>query len=178
MSASLKIARLNQSARYYRGDPGIFSFLGKAAKAIVSGVSGFIGGGPLGAVKGVVSSLAGSSASNAGSPSATPPILRSQFGTSIPMPRLDSVVARGAGVVTPAGAAGAGSTTAYFSASGRPRKKYKKINCLNPRALKRATTRLQRFGEFARAMGYSRPPKAIKGFRGFPKRKRRTTACK
>lgn len=177
MSASLKIARLNQSARYYRGDPGIFSFLGKAAKAVLGGVSGFIGGGPLGAVKGIVSSFAGSSSKAASAPSATPPILRTSFGTSIPMPRLDSVVARGAGIVTPAGAAGAGSTTAYFS-DGRPRKKYKKINCLNPRALKRATTRLQRFGEFARAMGYSRPPKAIKGFRGFPKRKRRTTACK
>lgn len=175
MSLALKMTRVNQAAMYSRGDPGIFSFLGKAAKAVVGAVSGFVGGGPLGAIKGAVSSLAGSSAKNS-TPSATPPILRS-FAQTLPMPRLDSVVARGAGVVTPAGAAGAGSTTAYFSTSGRPRRRYKKINCLNPRALKRATTRLQRFGEFARAMGYSRPPKAISGFKGFPKRKRKAS-CK
>lgn len=54
------------------------------------------------------------------------------------------------------------------------RKKYRRINPTNPKALKRAMRRLEGFGEFAKAMGYSRPPKCIGGFKGLPKRKRAT----
>lgn len=54
------------------------------------------------------------------------------------------------------------------------RKRYRKINPLNPKALKRSMRRLEGFGEFAKAMGYSRPPKCIGGFKGLPKRKRAT----
>lgn len=52
------------------------------------------------------------------------------------------------------------------------RRKYRRINPTNPKALKRAMRRLEGFGEFAKAMGYSRPPKCIGGFKGLPKRKR------
>lgn len=54
------------------------------------------------------------------------------------------------------------------------RRRYRRINPTNPKALKRAMRRLEGFGEFAKAMGYSRPPKCIGGFKGLPKRKRAT----
>lgn len=44
---------------------------------------------------------------------------------------------------------------------GRPYKQ-PRMNSANPRALKRAIRRVVRFGQLARAVGYGRPPKAIK----------------
>lgn len=55
-----------------------------------------------------------------------------------------------------------------------PRRKYRKMNPLNPRALTRSIKRVTKFGEFARQMGYSRPPSCLKGFKGAPKRRRKS----
>jgi hypothetical protein len=60
--------------------------------------------------------------------------------------------------------------TSYFG--GKKKKKYRRINPLNPKALRRSIKRLAGFGEFAKAMGYSRPPRAIHGFKA-PAKKRR-----
>ena len=69
-----------------------------------------------------------------------------------------------------------GSATAYYS-SGRKRKKYRKINPLNPKALSRSIKRLSRFGEFAKSMGYSRPPASIRHFKA-PAKRRRAVKCR
>lgn len=52
------------------------------------------------------------------------------------------------------------------------RRRPRRINPTNPKALKRAMRRVEQFGDFAKAMGYSRPPRCIAGFKGLPKRKR------
>jgi hypothetical protein len=68
------------------------------------------------------------------------------------------------------------NATAYYS-SGKKRKKYRKINPLNPKALSRSIKRLSRFGEFAKSMGYSRPPASIRHFRA-PAKRRRVAKCR
>lgn len=52
------------------------------------------------------------------------------------------------------------------------RRKYRRINPLNPKALKRSIKRLSMFGDFAKQMGYTRPPKCIKGFKPATRRRK------
>ncbi len=161
---------LNSRRRY--GRQGDFLGIGSA----LSKIGGFIPGigGTIAKVGGVIAGL--------GKPKASSPVLiapKSNGGFTLPggaKVSVDSVKVTGSGAYLGPLGAGIGSTSAtLYTSSGRPRKKIRRINCTNPKALKRAMNRLGKFGDFARAMGYSRPPAKLRGFRGLPKRKRRTS---
>lgn len=175
MSAYRTIAQ----RRGMRGDPGLFGFLGKVAGGIVKSIPG------------VGSILSGAEAVGSlfkkparGTRLISQPLPVTRMGTQPISPvaiQQGSVVAgipsilRGVGRVAGTGLAGFGAGEAAKKLFGGSRRRYRRMNPTNPKALRRAIRRVQRFGEFARAMGYSKPPRAIKGFRGFPKKKR--AAC-
>lgn len=101
-----------------------------------------------------------------------PPILRLGSPGIVPA-SIDSVKVSG-GYAGPLGLA-AGTTTVYTS-TGKKRKKYRRMNCANVKALKRSVRRVHGFAELARSVGFSRPPAAMKGVR--PVIHRRKRACK
>lgn len=90
--------------------------------------------------------------------------------------KVDSVKVTGKGVITPFGTIGSAGATAYLSPSGRPRKKIRRMNALNPKALSRSIRRVDKFQQFAKSVGFSRPPHKLKGIHA-PKRRRRV-ACR
>lgn len=165
----------------------LFGFIGKIAK----GALGIATGGASNALLGAGQAILGGAKA------------RQTVGTALALPtgatptfRLpDSTVTR-SGVSVGGLTIGSRSTTYYGPGTnngrfvacqtkdGRPRKKRKDGKCykrpamnpVNPRALKRAVRRVHAFQEIARAVGFSRPPKLMKGV-GFPK-KRRAPRCK
>lgn len=150
----------------YRGDPGLFGFLGGAVKAIgkVAGVLpgvGGIAGKVLGAAGGLISK--GRKVVPMVSPARTVPIAAA---ATIP------AILRGVGAgVVKAGKSIPGQIAIGTGVGlgierlvrGGGRKRYRRMNPTNPKALKRAIRRVERFGDVARACGYSRPPKAVRG---------------
>lgn len=56
------------------GDPGLFSFLGKAVKGVVGAASGFLSGGPLGAIRGGLRGFTASRAAVARQPLVQAPV--------------------------------------------------------------------------------------------------------
>jgi len=161
--------------RGMRGDPGLFGFLGKVAGGVLKAIPG-VGnvvsaiGSVAGAISGprrvlkpavnVMSPVAIQQGSVAG---AIPPILRG----------IGTVGRRVLGSIPGQVAAGYGlgkAGEALFGGGGG-RRRYRRMNATNPRALRRAIRRVQKFGDFARACGFSRPPAKLKGV-GFPKRRK------
>lgn len=143
---------------------GIGGFLSKAG-GFIPGI-----GGTISKIGGVIQGL--------GKPRAPAAPARPQVNFALPggaQVRLDSTKTRASGLVTTPFGSGVGtvSQTAYFS-TGKPRKKIRRINCLNPKALSRSIRRIDKFAEFAKSVGYSRPPARLKGIRA-PKRRRRAT---
>lgn len=110
-------------------------------------------------------------------PKPKPPSVTSPWPSTV---RPDSTVERGGGVTVPTpfgrvGVSGSKRVT-YYSPSGKPRKKTRRMNPTNFRALSRAIRRVGKFQDMAKAVGFSRAPSTMKGVR-FPKRKR-TRACR
>lgn len=149
---------------------GDFLGIGKA----LSKFGGFIPG-----VGGIVSKV-GSVIQGIGAPKKpsfpTAPITKPSFvlpgGAAI---KVDSTKTRASGLIsTPfGGGVGTVTNTTYFS-SGRTRKKIRRINPLNPKALSRSIRRIDKFQDFAKSVGFSRPPARLKGIKA-PKRRRRTS---
>lgn len=152
-----------------RNRQGDFLGLGK----LLSTVGGFIPGvgGVIQKVGGIVQGIGG--AKTIPSPVALP------GGMTIAkmFPQADSVKVKGTSIGLLQGI-NTGEATAYYSSNGKKRKKYRKINPLNPKALNRSIKRLSRFGEFAKSMGYSRPPASIRHFKAPAKRRRSSAKCR
>lgn len=126
---------------YYRGDyarGGIGSFFKKAGKAVGGAVTGFITGGPLGAAKGAIGALAGSS--------------RSTVAVATPTQAFVGPAIRiGAKVLPPllAGKEVFDVARGFFGGGGAGGRR-RTMNHLNPRALARATRRVEGFVKKAR----------------------------
>lgn len=170
------------SGDYYRGDPGIFDFLKKVGSGVVGAATGFLTGGPLGAVKGAVTAVARTdlrTAITAPSSSAYTPAMAAKHAT---------LVARGSTGITRGGLAmqgGAPGMALQLAAGvhGIRRMHYNKstyvtrgggtsrwpvglavhpkgtepvpsrrMNVTNPRALRRALRRAAGFGKIVRRM--------------------------
>lgn len=120
---------------YYRGDPGLFGFLGKAARKI--------GGAALNLIPGPAGAAARSIAGRLGGRSQMPmpiPV------TQAPMPVRRTPGARGVVQrLLPGGATGYEVTPA-----GIVRKKRRRMNVTNPKALRRAIRRQAGFVKLAR----------------------------
>lgn len=117
---------------YYRGDLG--GFLRKAGKAIGGAVTGFIGGGPLGAVSGALGGLRKPSNSS---------VIASQAGV------VGGAIKIGARVLPPI-LAGKEVLDLAGGLFGRGGKQRRTMNHLNPKALSRATRRVEGFVKKAR----------------------------
>jgi hypothetical protein len=85
----------------------------------------------------------------------------------------DSIVTttRGGGVMVGPYGIGGSSTTSKTYFSGRKKKKIRRMNATNPKALTRAIRRVGKFQDLAKAVGFTRAPSKMKGVH-FPKRKR------
>lgn len=165
----------------------LFGFIGKVAK----GALGIATGGASTALLGAAQSVLGGAKAR----TVTARALSLPPGAT-PTFRLpgDSTVTRsgvsvggltiGSRTTTYGPAVNSGRYVACQTKAGHPRKVRKDGKCykrpamnpVNPRALKRAVRRVHAFQEIARAVGFSRPPKLMKGV-GFPK-KRRAPRCK
>lgn len=176
MSAGMAMAKAS-----YRGDPGIFGFLGKAVGAVAGAIPGVgtavkIAGGLLGGIG--TRKVATSTIRRVGGAVARTGVSAGALGPIAAAATIPPLVKQGAGIL----AKGVGAVaTGYGIGKGieaigglfKGKKKYRRMNPTNPRALKRAIRRVERFGEVARACGYSRPPRAIRGCKT-PTRKKRT----
>lgn len=161
MSAGMSIAKAS-----YRGDPGLFGFIGKALGGLGSVASVLPG---VGGIAGKALKVVGSIGKGAKKvlPMATP-------ARTLPIAAAASIppILRGAGSVVLKGAksipgqiaigTGLGLGVERLFKGGRERKKYRRMNATNPKALKRAIRRVERFGEVARACGYSRAPRSVR----------------
>ncbi len=144
--------------RSYQGDPGLFSFLKKAAKVVVGGVLG----GPVGAVTAAAGVLAGGSRPRAVPVAIAPRALPAPTAMAMPaVPVLDvgrpmrSMYEQTPGIqgqmqrIIPGGRSGYRALTQ----DGRPRRR--RMNVANAKALRRAIRRQMGFVKLAR--------KALKG---------------
>ena len=141
---------------YYRGDPGFFSFIGKALKGIAGSVLG-IGGG--GAAPRALPAAAGA---------------MEKVGPIVTALKKPSRLTR-LGAVTAIGAAGAAGLTMGRRGRLVPAggvRRHRRMNVTNPRALRRAIRRTHGFAKLAmRTIHLVHPKKKVR-FGGF--RKRRT----
>lgn len=126
---------------YYRGDLG--GFFKGVGKVIGGGVKGFISGGPLGAIGGAVAALK--------KPSMAMPIA-----TSAPLVPIagtmgiGGAIKIGSKILTGIGAVeGAQAVAGFFGRNGNGGKR-RTMNHLNPKALSRATRRVEGFVKKAR----------------------------
>jgi hypothetical protein len=116
----------------YRGDIYRGGFLGSVGKAIGGAVKGFVTGGPMGALTGVAGAL-----------------VKKPSGASMPMVQQQGIVGTAVKVGTkllPGILGGVAVEKGIDFLTGRGgRKRYRRMNALNPRALTRATRRLHGF---------------------------------
>jgi len=156
----------------YRGDPGIFSFLGGVGKAIVGGATGAVrslvtGGNPIaGAIAGATSAVAGPKPPAAITPSFSISPGSANIPQISPLTPGTQIVTAGGGMVgmSPLGTVGATSgrgmhpnrsgywTRAGFVAKGTKLVRNRHANYGNGRALKRALRRAHGFQHLARAV--------------------------
>lgn len=158
---------------FRRGDPGFFSFLGRAAKAIGGAAAGIMpGGGPVfGAISRVVGGGAkGKIAEGAGA------IIKRGVGAIQRHPVISGAGA--AGVIGAGGAIlghhmGAGAPMRGFHVNKHGKVvKNRRMRVTNPRALRRAIRRASGFARLARRVLHFTSPRAPRG-RAIFKHKRR-----
>lgn len=171
---------------YYRGDPGVLSFLGKAVKGVVGGAVGFVTGGVGGAVRGAAQGLGITLPGQARQQSpvqgtALAPAQQDYFagasiggerGIRVGVERSVAVTTTGMGSAPLALASGAQCPKGYhpnktsyflndgtFIAKGSRCVKYRRMNVLNPRALRKGIRRgkgaIKLLRKTSGAMGYS-----------------------
>jgi len=148
---------------YYRGDIG--SFFKKAARAVGGAVAGFVTGGPVGAVTGALGSLG-----RAGGSSATAPITY----PAATQPFVGPAIRIGSKIIPPLLAGKeAVDLIKGLNPFGGSNGKRRTMNHLNPKALSRATRRVEGFVKKARKavspLGYTVVRRG--GGRCAPKRK-------
>ena len=143
-----------------RGDPGLFGTLGKAFKTAASFIPG-----PIGAVASLIPTQ--------GRPSAGGTAV--QVFKNLPIVKAGRKVAEAYGYGKMAQDFAGGMKNVGTDLFGKKRKKYRRMNPLNPKALTRGIRRISKFQDFARSVGFSRAPSVMRGVRA-PKRRRRS--CK
>lgn len=153
-----------------RNQQGDFLGIGKALSTIGGFIPGI--GGVVQKVGGIVQGIGGAKTVPATTALPGGASIQKMF-PNLPAPDSVKVTGKSIGLLQGYNTANA---TAYYS-SGKKRKKYRKINPLNPKALSRSIKRLSRFGEFAKSMGYSRPPASIRHFKA-PAKRRRVAKCR
>jgi hypothetical protein len=165
---------------YGQGDPGLFSFLGKALGTVVHGVTGAIGGflkgGPLGAITGGITGLAGSGQGNSGAGGGSLGVAHAMVNPGIPATTSHTSVGYGlfahdvsTGAVPATGGGargryGAPGQAGYHQVKRGPHAgswvRNRHMNITNPRALRRAIRRGKGFEKMARRMlGFATPHK-------------------
>lgn len=153
---------------YYRGDPGIGSFFGR----IFRGVSGFITGGPGGALKGLLTPGAAKEMVKAEYPAAAG--IAESAGRAVG--RVRSMIVKHP-VLSAAGAAGAAAGMGALAAKhmhmgrGGGNGKHRRMRVTNPKALRRALRRAYGFEKLAMRTIHLLHPRKKARFGGF-KRKR------
>lgn len=163
MSLALKAAK----RRNAQGD-----FLGIGG--LLKNVGGFIPGigGTISKIGGIVQGIGGAKTVPTASALPGGASIAKMF-PNLPSPDSVKVTGKSIGLLQGYNTVG---VTSYFG-GGKKKKKYRKINPLNPKALNRSIKRLSRFGEFAKSMGYSRPPASIRHFKA-PAKRRRIARCR
>jgi len=160
---------------YYRGDPGFFSFLGKAAKGLVGAIPGV---GP--AISAGIDVIKGAKKSSSIVKAVEVPaaagrassIVTKATGIIKKHPILSGAAAAGVGGLV-SGATGVLATRALRTMHGGGERKRRRMNPCNARALRRAIRRAHAFERLAKkVIGFSSPrkPKGRMYFRA--KRKR------
>lgn len=112
---------------YMTGDPGLFSSIGSFVKGVAGGVGGFLTGGPAGAIAGIAASTRSSNRQSI-------PVL--------PTPGLRGVAQR----MVPGGATG----YQVDPVTGMAKKKRRRMNYANGKALNRANRRVDGFVRMAK----------------------------
>lgn len=158
---------------YYRGARGaqgdLFGFIGKALGTVAKIGSSLLPG-PFGTVaRAVTGALTGPAKQNPIGATLPPPVIGIRgLSANMPVLRPDSTVSRGVTV----GGLNVGSQTTYYSPDGTLRKKHRRMNVSNVKALRRAGRRVKGFEKLARRfIGFSSPHKP-KGRTYFKSRKR------
>ena len=143
---------------FYRGDPGFFSFLGRAAKGIFKLATGLGGGGAAPSVAPVLKQL----------PKLTGGISRVAGKLGPLVKKIPRGVLIGAGAAAAGAAAGAGGR-ALMEGERRRRR----MNVCNVRALRRSIRRAQGFARVAKKVLRFTSPKAPRGRAVFKRRTRK-----
>src|SRR2546428_7677835 len=173
--------------RGYRGDPGLFDFLGGVARSVLPIAAPIIGGalgGPVGAaLGGVAGSLLGGAMGATAPGSTSLPIVSSPGLVPFsPIRALLPAAGAAAGTLVTRGISG---SLGAMRAAGRKFKtqmmphpgfgrRRRRVNPLNPRALRRALSRAQRFEHFAKQVVHiTSPKKHVSGFKLHRRRRRR-----
>lgn len=164
--------RMAAAGDYYRGaaQGDLFGFIGKAIKGI-AGVAGSVLPGPLGVIGRAISGI-GAAKQNPIGATLPPPVIGIRSlggGGTLPVIKPDSTVGRGVNL----GPLNIGSSTTYYSATdGTIKKRHRRMNVTNVKALRRAGRRVKGFEKLARRfIGFAAPHKP-KGRMYFKSRKR------
>lgn len=164
---------------YGQGDPGFFSFLGHLAKGVVGAASGFLKGGPIGAITGGITGFKGSGQGASGSGGGSVGVLHPMVvQEQLYAPPSTSHTSVGYGLFshdqsTGGSYSGGGSSPGRYGAPGQPgfhqvRRgphagawvRNRHMNPTNPRALRRAIRRARGFEHLARkVLGFTTPHK-------------------
>jgi len=143
VSLSLKISKAR--ALGYRGDPGLFSFLGKAVKGIAGAILPAIPGGSL--INSVVQGIGGTKASALPMLQSIPGVKTLQgLSKNFPVPNLPLLPGGGMGIANDLGLTTRGmkkdGTPRRIKSNGQPWKR-PSMNYANGRAIRRAARRLE-----------------------------------
>lgn len=133
----------------YRGDPGLFSSIGKFLKKAIPVAAGFLAGGPVGAVMAGVASSAARGPAPSAAALVAPQVVAAPRAL-VKMPGLSGMVAR----QLPGGQSGygvpPGSGMQRQLAAWPPPRRRRRINPANPKALRRAIRRQAGFVKLAK----------------------------
>ena len=123
---------------YYQGDPFLGGLIKGIGKVAVGAATGFLGGGPVGAITGGIRAVTGAMTTTR----VTAPTIRTPTGT---MPRITRAVT-GTGTQT------ATQPVVFDPKTGKTsvRKKYRRMNVTNDKALRRAVRRQAGFVKLAK----------------------------
>lgn len=123
---------------YYQGDPFLGGLLKTVGRGISGAVGGFLGGGPIGAITGGVRAISGATFTRR---TPQPTSLRTPVGAPVPRVSIGQRFRTAGQAMIPGG-------VEPFAAP--PKKKYRRMNVTNDKALRRAVRRQQGFVKLAK----------------------------
>ncbi len=135
----------------------------------ILGVVGKVAPGPIGTLAGGIGGVLGGGGGKMPSSGSTSPFPT----TATPDSVVTTKTSGGAGYGPLTFGGSTSRTTAYFG--GKKRKKVRRMNATNPKALSRAIRRVSKFKDFAKMVGFTHAPKVMKGVH-FPKK--RSKSCR